>query len=203
MNFKIPQPLKSKSFPVACIFGAAFLLAGMLGLAAANNHSVTLYAGQITTENIAGFISPDVEFADAYLVVGALAWTLKRFLDDALLLEVEGQVGKYFDDQKNWEFNLAIAGRWKKFPWNKKVKTSLAWGIGPSYATEVPKVEISLAGSSRQLLIYWFGEISLGPPKSNWAGVLRLHHRSPGFGLLGTKGGSNTLAFGLKYFFDY
>jgi len=192
-----------QSFLVASISMPVFLLIGLLSpVIAAQNYSLTLYAGRVTSGELARPFRTDIKFVDAYIFVGALAWTAKRFMNEALSVELEGQIGKYAGDQENWEINLSVAGRWKRFPWKEKANTSLAWGIGPSYATEVPRVETALSGSSKQWLIYGFGEITLGPPKSNWAGVLRLHHRSPGFGLLGTTGGSNTLALGLKYFFE-
>jgi hypothetical protein len=56
-------------------------------------------------------------------------------------------------------------------------------------------------GTTKQWLVYWFSEIALGPPDSNWALVLRLHHRSTAFGLLAEEGGSNTLTTGLKFRF--
>ena len=179
----------------------AYLLAGMFSLAAAQDFAITVYAGRVTDARAGDVITGDFSFVDANLITGALAWTGKRFMNNALSLEVEGQVGKYFGDQTHWEFNLPIVVRWNKFPWNEWVDTSLAWGVGPSYATEVPKVEVALHGSSQQWLIYWFGEIKLGPPKTDWAISLRLHHRSTGWETVGKSGGSNTLAAGLSYRF--
>lgn len=193
---------RCRRIQVACIFGFISLSFGLLNPnASAKQYSLTFYFGQMTSGEVASPFSQNIQFLDAYIIVGACAWTAKNFLNGALSMELEGQIGKYFGDQKNWEMNLAVAGRWKRFPWQRRVNTSLAWGIGPSYATEVPRVETVLSGSSKQWLIYWFGEITLGPPKSSWAGVLRIHHRSPGFGLFGTKGGANTLGIGLKYYF--
>ncbi|MBM4332750.1 MAG: hypothetical protein FJ117_16315 [Deltaproteobacteria bacterium] len=194
--------LRCRRIQFACIFGLASLTFGLLSPnASAKQYSLTFYFGQMTSGEVASPFSQNIHLLDAYIIVAACAWKAKSFLNGALSMELEGQIGKYFGDQKNWEMNLAVAGRWQRFPWQKRVNTSLAWGIGPSYATEVPRVETVLSGSSKQLLIYWFGEITLGPPKSSWAGVLRIHHRSPGFGLFGTKGGANTLGLGLKYYF--
>ena len=33
--------------------------------------------------------------------------------------------------------------------------TRLSWGIGPSYATELPAVELETNGSRTRWLIYW------------------------------------------------
>lgn len=168
--------------------------------ASAQDFAVTVYGGRVTQDIWSKSLTPGVEFADAYIMVGALTWTAHRFFDGALSLELEGQVGKYFGDQDNWEFNLPIvAGRWNKFPWNHLVSTSFAFGIGPSYATRVPPLEEVFNDSSQQWLIYWFGELALGPPEKNWSVALRLHHRSSGFGFVAEHGGLNILAAGIKY----
>lgn len=168
--------------------------------AAAQDFAVTLYGGRVTNDIWSKSLTPGVEFADAYIVVGAFTWTAHRFFDKALSLELEGSVGKYFGDQDNWEFNLPIvAVRWSKFPWNHHVLTSFAFGIGPSYATRVPPLEEVLNDSSQQWLIHWFGELTFGPPQKNWSVALRLHHRSCGFGFVGDHGGLNILAAGIKY----
>jgi len=165
--------------------------------------AVTLYAGRMTDSDAGETLLGKADFVDAYVVVGALAWTFARFFENALSFEVEGQVGKWFGDQHNWEFNLPVAVRWSKFPWDNYVATSLAYGVGPSYAASEPEEEIELNDSTKKFLVYWFGELTLGPPKSNWAASLRIHHRSGAFGLIEEqgRGGSNTIAVGVKYRF--
>jgi hypothetical protein len=166
----------------------------------AQDFAVTLYGGRVTQDIWSKSLTPGVEFTDTYIIVGALTWTAKRFFDGALSLELEGQIGKYFGDQDNWEFNLPIVtGRWNLFPWNHIVSTSFAFGIGPSYATRVPPLEEVLNDSSQQWLIYWFSELTFGPPKKNWSVALRLHHRSSGFGFVAEHGGLNILAAGIKF----
>ena len=170
---------------------------------AADDFAAIVYVGRMTDGVFEDTLTGQADFIDAYVVVGALSWTFARFFEDKLSFELEGQVGKWYGDQHNMEFNLPVVIRWNKFPWNNYVVTSLAYGLGPSYATKKPAAEIEVDGSTQQFLVYWFGEIALSPPKSNWAGVLRIHHRSGAFGLIGDRheGGSNTLAVGLKYRF--
>jgi hypothetical protein len=111
-------------------------------------------------------------------------------------------VGKYFGEQDNWEINMPILGlRWHRFPWDDHLATSIAWGIGSSYATQVPKVELETNFSSSKWLIYWFLELTFGPPTANWEVLTRLHHRSNGFGLVAEDGGSNAVCAGLRYRF--
>jgi hypothetical protein len=118
-----------------------------------------------------------------------------------LSVEAEGQVGYNFGDQSHWEFNLAAGPRWHEFPWNETIATSVAFGLGLSLASETPEVEVELEGDSQKLLIYWSAELTLGPPRSAWALLLRLHHRSAGFGLLADDGGMNAVALGVRYAF--
>ena len=189
------------------IIAVFMLLAALPALAgeptAEKYFAVTVYGGRMTDSDFGDTLTGQADFVDAYIVVGALAWTFARFYENALSLEIEGQVGKWFGDQHNWEFNLPVAVRWSKFPWGDYVATSLAYGVGPSYASEEPEEEIELNNSTKKFLVYWFGELTLGPPESNWAASLRIHHRSGAFGLVEEqgRGGSNTLAAGVKYRF--
>jgi hypothetical protein len=177
----------------------AFIAKAMAG----EDFALSVYSGRMTDGDFGDAISGKSDFIDAYVVVGALSWTFARYFEDALSFELEGQIGKWWGDQDNVEFNLPVAIRWSKFPWNHYVSTSLAYGLGPSYATEKPDAEIDLHDTTKKFLVYWFGEIAFGPPQSKWAGILRIHHRSGAFGLIADhgEGGSNTLAAGLKYRF--
>lgn len=63
-------------------------------------------------------------------------------------------MGKNFGEQDHWEFNPPILGiRWHEFPWDHYLDTSFAWGIGPSYATEVSPIKLETNDSSDQWLI--------------------------------------------------
>ena len=183
------------------------LIAASLGIVAepmaGQDFAVTVYGGRMTDSDFGDTLTGQFDFVDAYVVVGALAWTFTRYYENALSFEIEGQVGKWFGDQHNWEFNLPVAVRWSKFPWDNYVATSLAYGLGPSYASEEPEEEIKLNDSTKKFLVYWFGELTLGPPASSWAASLRIHHRSGAFGLVEEqgRGGSNTIAVGIKYRF--
>lgn len=170
---------------------------------AESDFALTVYGGRMSDGNARNTSTFNAGFTDAYVMVGALSWTFARYLEDSLSFELEGQVGKWGGDQHNMEFNLPVVVRWSKFPWNPSVATSLAYGLGPSYATQKPEAEIEKHDSTKKFLAYWFGEIALGPPHTKWAGVFRIHHRSGAFGLIADPGesGSNTLAIGLKYQF--
>ncbi len=79
--------------------------------------------------------------------------------------------------------------------------TSAAFGLGLSYATELPEVEVEIEGESQQLLIYWVMELTAGPLRSPWAVSLRLHHRSVAWGLMADEGGMNAVGLGVRWKF--
>jgi hypothetical protein len=136
------------------------------------------------------------------------ALTLARELATSgphLRWEVEGQVVKHFGAQDHWELNPLLVLRWITFPWDRWADTSVAVGMGVSYATEVPEVEARRhpdTGSAR-FLSYLMIELSVGIPGApEWSIVARVHHRSGVGGLFSdVQGASNALALGVKYRF--
>ena len=120
---------------IAAIMVIAFTTVFIGSAVADDDFAVTVYGGRMTDDAFENTLVGQADFVDAYVVVGALSWTFARYFEDALSFELEGQIGKWFGDQKNLEFNLPVAIRWSKFPWNRYVDTSFAYGIGPSYAT--------------------------------------------------------------------
>lgn len=118
---------------------------------------------------------------------------------DGLRFEVEAQVVRYFGQQDHWEFNLPIVtARWSRFPWSQTLDTSVAYGLGLSWTSEKPALEIQNQGDTEQLLAYWMIEVDAALPMPDWRIVGRLHHRSPAYGLFGDEGGSNALVLGLR-----
>jgi len=94
--------------------------------------------------------------------------------------------------------------RWNRFVWDKYVDTSAAAGLGLSWASDDPPFEIEEHGSTEQLLAYILVELTFSPPKhTEWAGVVRIHHRSSAYGTFADdiQGASNSLGVGIKYRF--
>ncbi len=162
---------------------------------------LTVYGGAHAQDDIGDVFSFKAKFEDNdYIAVAALArefWHYKNFIS----FEVEGQVGKHFNNDTFWEFNGLIIGRWHAFPWNKYVDTSFAVGDGLSYYTEVSKVEKEDDEDAQKTLNYLMFELALGLPQyPRWDLVVRIHHRSSIFGLYGA-GGSNYVCGGIKFSF--
>jgi hypothetical protein len=182
---------------------AVLLMLALLGpgRAIAADYTATLYAARITNANAWHDLitqPAQSDFVDAYLAVAALAAQLNSERGGALAWDVEGQLGYNFGAQSHWELNLGVGPRWRTFPWNDVIATTASFRVGLSMASERPELEIALEGSTEQLLIYWVVELTLSPPRSAWGVSVRLHHRSPAFGLLGDAGGMNALGIGIR-----
>lgn len=189
--------------PVWHLLGAfACLLPATIAEAAPpGDSSLSLYAGSLTNDNWRQSLSGQADFVDAHLLAVALGRTLWRSEGRALSLEAEGNVARHWGMQEHWEVNAMLTARWHRFPWDKRMATSIAFGAGPSYATKVPAAEVANDGSSEKGLLYWHLELTLGPPKADWSALFRLHHRSTGYGAFGEAGGGNALTAGVRWFF--
>lgn len=182
-----------------------FLLLPTLTHAEVGDWYATVYGARISTqpgwEDII-IDAPGTEFVDSYLATIAVSRQYAERKGGALAIEAEGQVVYHFHDQTLWEFNaIPILLRWRRFPWSERFNSSAAFGLGLSYATELPPVEVALEGESHQLLIYWVMELTAGPRAAPWEISLRLHHRSVAYGLMGDDGGMNAVGLGLRYRF--
>ena len=162
---------------------------------------LTVYGGAHAQDDIADVFAFKAKFEDNdYLAVAALAWQFWHY-EKYISFEVEGQIGKHFNNDTFWEFNGLIIGRWHAFPWNKYVDTSFAVGDGLSCYTEISKVEDDDDDDAQKTLNYLMFELALGLPQyPRWDMVVRIHHRSSIFGLYGA-GGSNYVCGGIKFSF--
>ena len=144
------------------------------------------------------FLAPgEIDFQPASLAGAGVSFRLGTYFG-GLDVEIEGQAVKYFGNQTNWEFNLPVIVRWTEFPWGETIDTSVAFGLGPSWAVSTPELEELNEDGTERFLAYWTLEIEAGPPDSGGSGFVRLHHRSVAFGTFGDSGGVNALAIGLR-----
>lgn len=171
--------------------------------AAETENAFNLYLGQMTSNHWDDFFrGQKVDFEDSSLLTASLARRLGGY-KELLSYEIEGQVVKHFSRQDHWEFNALGVLRWEPFWWDKWLETSGAFGLGPSYATQKPQIEIDTDGDSAHFLLYWMLELAVAPfaEQPELELVSRIHHRSNGYGLFADDGGSNALAIGFKYRF--
>lgn len=162
--------------------------------------AVTVFGGPLLNnpwEDV--FIDPGaLHLEDATLFGIAGAVTLAQPLP-GLSIEAEAQFVRHFGDQSHWEANLPIAtARWSRFPWSGTLDTSAAFGLGLSWTSEKPALEVRNEGDSTQVMAYWMIELDTALPVEHWRLVGRLHHRSTAYGLFGDDGGANALVLGLR-----
>ena len=162
--------------------------------------SLTLYGAFHTTEKVGWAFLPPTDLEGGYgLVAGAVSYRVTTIAERADV-EIEGQIVKHFGSGSA-ELNALVIGRWIRFPWNDKLRTTVALGVGFSRATSIPAFEALTHETTAQLLTYVMFEGTLTHPDSrHWAFAYRIHHRSGFFGAFnGVRGASNALGFGVKY----
>lgn len=168
---------------------------------------LTGYGAQLSPDTLGETLTFNAHYEDSYIAVLSLAKRIHSFKKLPVDFEMEGQVGKHFGEQNHFEVNaVPMVFRWKNFPWDKYVDTSVAVGAGVSYAFEKPDIEENSVGkdkTSPKLLGYLMLEFAFSlPDKPQWSFVTRVHHRSGANGLFdGRLDASNGIGFGIKYSF--
>jgi len=162
---------------------------------------LTVYGGVHAQPDFYHVVRFDMSFEDdTYIAVAALAREFWRY-ENWISFEIEGQIGKYFGKEHQWQFTGLLIGRWHWFPWDKYLDTSFAVGNGLSYNTEISKVEKEDDDEAIRWLNYLMVELAFKLPKyPRWDLVYRIHHRSSNSGLIGA-GGSNFITGGIKFSF--
>ncbi|TWI70747.1 hypothetical protein LZ24_02167 [Desulfobotulus alkaliphilus] len=169
----------------------------------ARDISLTVFGGQ-STRNVWEdfFISPfTLDFADSRIAACAMAYTFARIPDWHLSFELEGQIVRHWGIQNHWESNLPVVIRHHRMPWSHEFRSSAAFGVGPSWSSDTPPLEVETRGDSQPVLFHWFMELTAGPLQAPWMFTVRLHHRSTGYKLLADKGGLDTLVGGIRWDF--
>lgn len=169
----------------------------------ARDNAVFIYGGKWTDTRFLEILRLETDFQDSYLGTVGLSRTLHRF-NRHLDLEGEANLTRHWGKQDHFELNAALNLRWNTFPWDRFVDTSLAFGLGPSYAFGRPRIEERRRRPVSRLLVFMVGEVTFGPPAqwdSPWEVLVRIHHRSGGFGTVSNAGGSNVVTTGLRYRF--
>jgi len=176
--------------------------------------SVLLYGGRTSTLTIRETISFQFEDADESVYSAELAYlvprthAVTRFLDRFhIALQLAGNLALRFaeaEDDPAIEVDLYPMLRLLRFPWNRGVATTFAFGAGLSYVSRVPPLEEKDSDPYRNLMIFLTLELTLAHPRySRLQFVARIHHRSNGFGLISSgHNGSNTIGGGIRYHFS-
>ncbi len=167
------------------------------------DNAIFVYGGEWTDTRFVEILQLDTDFQDSYLGTVGLSRTFHRF-NRHLDLEGEANLTRHWGKQDHFELNAALNLRWNTFPWDRFVDTSLAYGLGPSYAFGRPYIEERRRRPVSRLLVFMVTEVTAGPPaqwESPWEALVRIHHRSGAFGAVSDAGGSNFITTGLRYRF--
>ena len=102
---------------------------------------LTLYGGPSTQSDLENTLVFNMRYEDdTYIAVAALAREFWRY-ENWISFEVEGQVGKYFGNEHQWQFNGLIIGRWNRFPWDEYLDTSFAVAMDYPTTLKLPKLK--------------------------------------------------------------
>ncbi|WP_193743530.1 hypothetical protein [Tateyamaria sp. ANG-S1] len=141
-------------------------------------------------------VSPDrLSFAGSHLV-GVAVGTDQPLGHSQFSLGAEAQLVAHFGRQDHLELSVPIVLRYHLG--RPTGVASLAAGLGLSYATKVPQVEIDRNGASQRWFIHWMAEVEFDLPDPAVTSFLRLHHRSDGYGIFEVDAGSTGFVFGVR-----
>jgi len=163
--------------------------------------TISLYGGPSSPTPLLNLVRLNIpELASFYNITTALnrgIWTDSRFV----ALELEGSVAFQLESIQNTAFQGATLIRWLEPPSNKVFKSSVALGMGVSYAINPPEIEIIVLPKTANLLMHVLIEFAADLDlSSTWQGLFRIHHRSGAYGLFsGVVGGSDYLCLGIRY----
>jgi len=179
---------------------ARFVLAAVLPVASLASAEVARYGsgfvGVMTTGSWYETLRPwDVTLEDSYMLGGALGWD-RPIGDSRFRIGVEAQVMAHTGRQDHFELSVPLVLRYA--PNRSRLFRSAAAGLGLSYATKEPQVEIDRNGASQRLFVHWMAEVEFGPPEPATTGFLRIHHRSDGYGLFEVDAGSTAYILGIR-----
>ncbi|MEO0744509.1 MAG: hypothetical protein AAFY49_04090 [Pseudomonadota bacterium] len=140
-------------------------------------------------------IPRDVQFAGSSMI-GAAIGVERPLGNSRWRIGVEAQVVAHAGAQDHFELSVPITLRYT--PRRLGPVESLAAGLGLSYATEIPQVEIDRNGASQRLFVHWLAEVEFALPRDDLTTFVRLHHRSDGYGLFEVDAGSTGYVLGLR-----
>lgn len=117
-------------------------------------------------------------------------------------LEPEIGIGRRFGQQSATEVWGALFFRYRGFPWDDRLTTTIAFSTGLNWASEVTEIEQDRArdGEGSNLMHYFSPEVTFALPRApNTELMFRFHHRSGVFGIVSDAfGGAQYGTVGLR-----
>ncbi len=171
--------------------------------------SLLLFGGQLSGNAFDGTLNPTIKANRLDIYFTGAAFNRRLYNGNYFDIEAEGGVGYQFSNATSGNNSPQVWGalylRYKRFPWNQFVYTTVAINTGLNYSFNKTAFEADegRADGTRRLLHYLSPEITFSHPKyRDWELVFRLHHRSSIYGLMGCSScGSNIVTVGVRKHF--
>jgi hypothetical protein len=169
--------------------------------------AVAVYWGSWVEDSMTDLVTgPESPFAwsyrDDHLAAVAVSREAGQAFRGRLRFEPEVGVGRRFGEQDETEVWGALFVRYRGFPWDSVVVTSVALSTGVNYATGISEMERDRARDDEgsRWMHFFSPEITLALPSRPEIELLfRLHHRSGVFGLVSDAwGGAQYGTVGLR-----
>lgn len=158
------------------------------------------YAGMLVRNDVSDILLRGNPGVDRFGLIGiGVGREIGATLGGALRMEWEAGLAMRTERIPLADVRLMLGGRWMAFPWNRHVRTTAAFLIGPSWLSGTSRYEDE-SGRARPWSLGFAMEVTLAPPSWEQVSFLfRLQHRSFVWGLLG-KGAtpSDALGTGLR-----
>jgi hypothetical protein len=174
--------------------------------AAERKWGLLLFGGQMSNYAFGRTLNPSVSSnrLEIYFTGAALSRIL--YSNTYINIEAEGGLGYQYSSAISGNNSPQVWGalylRYKYFPWNKFIYTTVAINTGLNYSFKKTAYETGQDANdgTSNLLHYLAPEITFSLPKRrDWELVFRLHHRSGIYGALGCDTcGSNMVTFGVR-----
>lgn len=160
--------------------------------------AVSVFGGQMTWNDYGtiAYKPGDVEWADSHFAGVAYSRDWEGPIPQ-IRLGFEAQLVTHWGINDHVALNLPATIRYRALdPWIPV--QGAAFGLGFSFASEPPQIEIERKGKSQEVLPYWFMEIEFGTPDWRAVPFVRIHHRSDGYIFADYDTGSNGVAAGVR-----
>lgn len=159
---------------------------------------ITAYAGPLARNKLSRIVRFEPNLASRWLVgfgmgreIGALSESLRIEAEAGLAIQ-NSEFGAVAD------MRAMLGARWVSFPWNHYLPTTFAVFTGPSYLSGDSSLEVRRNRTSRFANGMAFELTFALPDREATRGVVRIHHRSPVFGMTGTASPSDAVTFGIQ-----
>lgn len=169
--------------------------------------AVAIYGGSYVMDPMEAVLVTDPappwnwDIRDDHLVAAAVSRRVGQ-LWGRVDLEPEVGFAQRFGRQSESEIWGAVFFRYRGFPWDGRVVTSVAVSTGLNYATGVSDIERdrSADGVGSRVMHFFSPEVTLALPQAPGAElVFRLHHRSGVYGLISeARGGAQYATVGVR-----